>query len=250
MATSTPGRKQYRSSGIALVWAALLPWALLLAGPWGTRMGLWDFGAGLVVVLGGGATGLFIALAGAWTLPASWRSRNAGALVRAGIGLFVAIVPALLVGVQLYRGQTLPAIHDISTDLDDPPAFESVELLGAPRENLLDYQGGEVARQQRAAYRNLDPLLTLEPPEAAFARAHAVATELGWDIVEAAPQEGRIEAVATTRWFRFKDDVIIRIRRTDDGSRIDLRSVSRVGRSDLGANADRIRAFLRAYVAR
>ena len=84
------------------------------------------------------------------------------------------------------------------------------------------------------------------PPDRAFARAEAAARSLGWDIAAAVPAEGRIEATATTRWFGFKDDVVIRIAAAPGGSRVDVRSVSRVGKSDLGANARRIRAFLAA----
>jgi uncharacterized protein (DUF1499 family) len=82
------------------------------------------------------------------------------------------------------------------------------------------------------------------PPDVAFDKALAAAREMGWDIVDAKPAEGRIEATDTTFWFGFKDDVVIRISPTSEGSRIDVRSVSRVGRSDIGTNAKRIRAYL------
>jgi uncharacterized protein (DUF1499 family) len=78
-----------------------------------------------------------------------------------------------------------------------------------------------------------------------FDRAVSAARKLGWHVVAAAPAEGRLEATDTTRWFGFKDDVVVRIAPAADGSRVDVRSVSRVGRSDLGTNARRIRAFLR-----
>jgi len=84
------------------------------------------------------------------------------------------------------------------------------------------------------------------PPDRAFARAQAAARALGWRIVAAAPAEGRLEASDTTWWFGFTDDIVVRVRATAQGSRIDVRSASRVGRSDLGVNARRIRAFLAA----
>jgi len=81
------------------------------------------------------------------------------------------------------------------------------------------------------------------PPEQVFERALAVVDELGWELVAAVPSEGRIEATDTTFWFRFKDDIVIRIRATDGGSEIDARSVSRVGVGDAGTNARRLRKF-------
>jgi len=66
---------------------------------------------------------------------------------------------------------------------------------------------------------------------------------MGWRVVSSAPAEGRLEASDTTRWFGFTDDIVVRVTAAPNGSRIDVRSASRVGRSDLGVNARRIRAF-------
>src|SRR6266496_6138656 len=77
-----------------------------------------------------------------------------------------------------------------------------------------------------------------------FVRVQAAARRMGWLIVAAAPAEGRLEASDTTRWFGFTDDIVVRVTAAPTGSRIDVRSASRVGRSDLGVNAKRIRAFL------
>jgi uncharacterized protein (DUF1499 family) len=107
-----------------------------------------------------------------------------------------------------------------------------------------------VAQQQREAYPDVRPLETQLSPAEAFARAEGVARAMDWDIVAAVPEEGRIEATATTFWFGFKDDVVIRIRPSADGSRLDIRSKSRVGRSDVGANAARIRAFVAEFESR
>jgi uncharacterized protein (DUF1499 family) len=85
-----------------------------------------------------------------------------------------------------------------------------------------------------------------DPPARAFERALAVARAQGWEIVAAVPAEGRIEATDTTRFFGFKDDIVIRVKAEGAGSRVDVRSLSRVGKSDVGKNASRIRAYLRA----
>jgi uncharacterized protein (DUF1499 family) len=107
------------------------------------------------------------------------------------------------------------------------------------------YPGAEFARQQKAAYPDLVSLILPLPPQAAFAKAVAAAEAMGWEVVGRDAAAGRIEAVDTTKWFGFKDDIAIRVTAADGGSRIDVRSKSRLGRSDLGTNARRIRAYLR-----
>jgi uncharacterized protein (DUF1499 family) len=114
---------------------------------------------------------------------------------------------------------------------------------GSP--NPVEYQGEAIARQQSTAYPDIQPATIAEPPEAAFKRALTAARDLGWQIVAAVPTEGRIEATDTTLWFGFKDDIVVRVTPTAAGSRIDVRSVSRLGEGDLGKNAARIRAYLR-----
>jgi uncharacterized protein (DUF1499 family) len=111
--------------------------------------------------------------------------------------------------------------------------------------NGPEYGGERVARQQEAAYPDIRPRYVAEAPAAAFERALRSARRMGWEIVDAVPAEGRIEATATTRWLRFKDDVVVRIVADGTGSRLDVRSKSRFGRNDLGANAKRIRAYFR-----
>jgi uncharacterized protein (DUF1499 family) len=106
------------------------------------------------------------------------------------------------------------------------------------------YPGGEVAAAQRRAYPDIGPLALAMPPATAFARALDAAKGMGWEIVAADAGAGRIEATATTPWFGFRDDVVVRITPAAAGSRVDVRSVSRVGRSDLGTNARRIREYL------
>jgi uncharacterized protein (DUF1499 family) len=110
--------------------------------------------------------------------------------------------------------------------------------------NPTQYGGPAVAAQQRKAFPDLVPLDLAASPERAFPAIEAAARGLGWEIVEAVPGEGRLEATATTNWFGFKDDVVVRVRPRDGGSRVDVRSLSRVGVGDLGVNAARVRAFL------
>jgi uncharacterized protein (DUF1499 family) len=151
---------------------------------------------------------------------------------------------AFLIPYQWQRtARTVPRIHDITTDTTDPPTFAAVVPLRANAPNKLDYSQ-EVARQQREGYPDLGPRTLNLPREQAFERALATARDAGWEIVAADPSAGRIEATDTTRWFGFKDDVVVRLTPEGNRTRVDVRSVSRVGLSDVGTNARRIREFL------
>lgn len=158
-----------------------------------------------------------------------------------GAAIVLVVIVAGAVYAKAMRG--VPPIHDISTDTNDPPLFVDVLPLRAGAKNSATYGGSAVASLQRAAYPDVVPIDLALTPAAAFARARDVASAMGWVIVSADSSAGRIEATATTHWLRFKDDVVIRIRPRDGGCRVDMRSVSRIGRSDLGKNASRIREF-------
>lgn len=158
---------------------------------------------------------------------------------RRGFLLAVAgvVLGALAFGVpgNWYRiAKRVPMIHDITTDTENPPIFVSVLGLRKDAPNSAIYGGPEIAAQQHAAYPDIRPLVSDIPPEQTYERARFVARQMCWKIVDENQAEGRIEATATTRWFGFKDDVVIRIApATSNGSRVDIRSVSRLGRSDL-----------------
>jgi uncharacterized protein (DUF1499 family) len=139
-------------------------------------------------------------------------------------------------------------INDISTDLEDPPAFSAVVAYREPGSNPIEYGGPAVATRQREAHPEVIPIHTRLAKEAAFQLAFETAEALGWEIVAGDPYTGIIEAIDTTTFFRFKDDVVIRVREERGGSRVDLRSRSRVGRSDLGKNAARIMEFSETFM--
>ncbi|QIB66424.1 DUF1499 domain-containing protein [Kineobactrum salinum] len=148
----------------------------------------------------------------------------------------------LLLAILASRGD-YPPIHDITTDLEDPPTFTHAPTLRGKQSNSLEIKPDSLAQQQQA-YPELQSLRTGLSADAAFRRALEVARELGWEVVYRDPERWRIEAVDTTAIMAFRDDIAIRIRSSAEGSVVDLRSVSRVGVGDLGANAARIQAFL------
>ncbi|MEA5446909.1 DUF1499 domain-containing protein [Gammaproteobacteria bacterium AB-CW1] len=141
------------------------------------------------------------------------------------------------------QAQSVPPIHDITTDTDDPPAFRAIAPLREDAPNPVAYPGEETAEQQRQAYPDLETLMLAVDPETAMDASVTVAHAMGWELVAVDAAEGRLEGTATTRWFGFEDDVVIRIQATGEGSALDIRSKSRVGRSDVGTNAARIREF-------
>lgn len=211
------------------MWLARLSFALgalalillLLAGP-GVRFGAWHYSTGFlllrVAVFMGGAAAV-LALAGFIPKPvrsAHWPVLALGLV----LGLGAAAIPLEL----QRRARAVPQINDISTAGDTAPA---------------------VAEQQRRAYPDIAPLTLKASPDEAFANALQAARDMGWEIVSADPVAGRIEAVATTSWFGFKDDVAVRITRQEGASRVDVRSRSRVGRGDAGTNAHRVREYLK-----
>jgi uncharacterized protein (DUF1499 family) len=233
-----------RLAVLALVVALVAALLLLIAGP-GTRLELWTFGTGFLLMRWAFFAGLAAAALALVLLVIPRTRRGQAALLAAAllIGLGTAWVPWN--GYRTVR--SLPFIHDITTDTEQPPEFVAVVPLRAGAANPVDYPGEETAAQQREAYPDVRPLELALTPEEAFQRALDTARGQGWEIVAALPEEGRIEATATTFWFGFKDDVVIRITPLESGTRIDIRSKSRVGRSDVGANAARIRKFGRAF---
>jgi len=210
----------------------------------GTRWGYWDFRTGLGIfrwAAYGEAAAVLITIAGciisgyrgAWNL-----------FIFSVIGLLVGIA-AVSVPLKMYStAQSVPPIHDITTDTENPPQFKMILGLRKGALNPAEYGGTEISSQQLNAYPDIRPVILEVTPAKAFELCLAAAREMGWDIINAGSADGIIEGTDTTFWFGFKDDVVIRITPSEKGSRIDMRSVSRVGKSDVGANAKRIRNFI------
>jgi uncharacterized protein (DUF1499 family) len=228
---------------IALLLAGLAAVGVLLPGP-GYRFGWWDLGSAFTLLRWGAQLGAVAAAVSVAALIASIARRSTRHLVGAALALVVALAAFAIPWQMRAQARRVPPIHDVTTDPEDPPAFVAVLARRSGARNPIQYGGPAVAAQQRKAFPDLVPLDLAASPERAFPAIEAAARRLGWEIVEAVPAEGRLEATATTTWFGFKDDVVVRVRPRDGGSRVDVRSLSRVGVSDLGVNAARVRAFL------
>ncbi|TWJ18256.1 DUF1499 domain-containing protein [Geobacter argillaceus] len=229
-------------AGILLVLVAAI---LLVAAGFGTRLGLWHFRTGFDLLRYGsycGAVAFLIALVAALL---SFRGRRLAGFILALVAMICGLlITAIPVAWKLEAGR-LPRIHDITTDTTNPPDFVAILPLRADAANPATYGGPEVAALQRRAYPDIKTVILEHPQAQAFEAALSAARALGWQVVATVPAAGRIEATATTFWFGFKDDIVIRVAPAGNRSRVDIRSVSRVGISDVGTNAKRIRAFVK-----
>ncbi len=203
----------------------------------GYRLGWWHFTVGLQVsewATYGAAVALVLSVIGlVQTRPGAPRR----GLVLALLGLLVALPPVVMAVQWEVATRTTPPINDISTDTTGAPVFWDMP-------NPTDYPGAKTAALQRAAYPDLAPLKLAMPPDQAFAQALVVAKEKGWTIVASVPAEGRLEATVSSLLYGFTDEVIVRVKASDGGAQIDVRSRSRLGHIDRGVNAKRIRAYL------
>ncbi len=155
-------------------------------------------------------------------------------------------LPGTALVLSLASGGGSARIHDITTDTLEPPTFTVGAQQRGTESNSLEIDQAVIA-QQRQAYHDLQTIVSTLPIDEAYSLALQVATELGWEVYHQDRNAGVIEAVETTRVMAFKDDVVIRLRSNTQGTLVDLRSVSRVGEGDIGANAKRIRAFRDAF---
>ena len=228
--------------GFGLALLAVL--VMMLAGL-GTRWGWWHFRVGFMILKWGAYGGLAAALFSLVGLVMAATRRNPPGLLLGGVGLVISLFAVWVPWSWLQTARTVPPIHDITTDTENPPEFVAILPLRKDAPNPAEYGGPEVAAQQRKGYPDLGPAILPVPPDTAFERALLTVRGMGWEIVDANSTEGRIEATDTTFWFGFKDDIVVRITPVEAGSRVDVRSVSRVGRSDVGTNAKRILEFLK-----
>lgn len=242
-----PGRVLKAVAVLALL--LVVAGAIMVAGAGPAhRLGLLELGSAFDLLRNGAMATLAAAGLALLTLGAAiWRRRLApgviSVIVLAGTAALLAI-PML----HWQQAQQVPPIHDITTDTDDPPAFESLVDAREAAPNAVDYPGEEVARLQRDAYPDIQPIYLDASLASVHEAAEAEALAFGWELADS--NTDRIEATATTTWFGFKDDVVIRLQETDNGVRVDMRSASRVGRSDIGTNAARIRDYLDALERR
>lgn len=211
----------------------------------GARLGLWE------PIVGYGLyrsylnpLGAIIAVLGVLAVVVHARRKERAGMAAGAVATVIGLMCLTpLIGSTLNPPQRAAPIHDISTDTVNPPAFEVIDETRVGARNTLGYGGADVAAMQARAYPDVAPLETGLSPDVAYTRALEVAEDMGWEIVATDAERRRFEATARTSVFYFADDVVVVVTPQGGGSRVDMRSVSRVGRSDQGVNAARIRTF-------
>lgn len=243
-------------------WTRLVTWAALLLGVGavvaalaaaiGSATEIWSFRAGLAslrYLFWAAVAGALLGLVGL-----VMARRRAKLLLANLVALVVALGFVLYLGNLVRTAKSVPAIHDVATDLDDLPQFARLEVRADNLEKVPD-EGKPGLRAlppeerwkalHRAHYGDLRTVRLATPPAATLRRVAALARDRGWETALVDEAAGTVEATETSRFFRFKDDVVLRVRPAPGGgSLVDMRSISRVGASDVGMNAKRVRAFL------
>jgi uncharacterized protein (DUF1499 family) len=167
-----------------------------------------------------------------------------GAMVLGTIAFLIASVTAYIPWNLRQIARTVPPIHDITTDFDNPPQYVRIATVRKKTDHPVAYAGAEAAAQQKKGYPDIGPIVLKAPPDKVFDAARVVLQAMGLEIIDAEPIQGRIEATDRSLLFGFEDDMVVRIVAGSDGTtRVDVRSKSRVGRSDIGINATRVREF-------
>jgi len=214
---------------------AFIATAVVVGAGIGARRGAWDFLSGLRAAewaVWVAAVALALAIIG------TVRQRRQRATWALGMLAALLSAPVVVAGAQWKIAERIyPPINDISTDTVDAPVFWDMPTP-------TDYPGRQVAELQRSAYPDIVPLVLPAAAPRAFELALAQVRQRGWTVVSSSPEEGRIEATAESRLYGFIDEVAIRVRPSGTGSIVDVRSRSRLGRIDRGANARRIRVYL------
>ena len=210
----------------------------------GHRFGLWHFSTGFQIFKTASVIALLsvvVSMAGGL-----FALRDASRLktLAAAFGIALGFIVAGFLHAHMQIARRVPKIHDITTDTRNPPVFQAVLPLRKGAKNPPTYEGARIARLQKKVYPDIKPLTFQTPKEEVFKRAQDAARAMGWHVVTSKPIEGRIEAYDATFWYGFIDDIVIRITSSNGKTRLDIRSKSRVGVGDIGANARRIRGFL------
>ena len=243
----------------AILIGAVVAAALLPLGALGSRFGLWPFTAGFVFLSVGAVVAAAAALLGIVGLIFAAAKGLKPEFMPLGLGAVVGVGALAVLFVQYSAARSVPPIHNISTDVEDPPAFNAIVALRGDGSNPHTYDPAQPvgARTLALAQREAWPALTTkrlalgldQATEQAIAIVEAMGLALVNAKLDAAKGESVIEATDTTFWFGFEDDMVVRLRADGDGTLVDARSVSRVGQSDLGLNAKRIQTFLEGFEA-
>jgi len=222
---------------------------LTLLACFGTRLGVWEFSVGIVGLGLSMPLFIFSSLWAGKVLLFRWQQPS----LRRG-DLFGLIAFNLLIvgwmGHYVMLAIQSPPLVDITTDLQDPPAYLAAATLRRADQHPVGYAGGSSAELQQRLYPDIQPINTLKGRERVYKEMRKLIEERDWEITYEDPDGGHLEAVATSFWLGFKDDIVVRILPRGPSSVLDIRSSSRLGQSDLGVNAQRVRQLIADFRAR
>jgi uncharacterized protein (DUF1499 family) len=226
-----------------LFYLSLLAVVVFVASGYGYQWEIWSLGTAFTLLTYGAYASIGLAVIG---LVSIWflRKKRAKAVIMAVLAVLLTSVVSVTALYWQQRAQSVPPIHDITTDLDNPPEFSAIVRLRAEAPNPPEYAGPETAEAQREAYPEIKPVILAVNLQNVMDAAVMLITEREWKLVAINRNEGRIEATEKLAWFGFKDDVVLRFTETMEGTQVDMRSKSRIGRGDVGVNAKRIEEFL------
>lgn len=226
-----------------LFYLSLLTVLVFVASGYGYNWGFWSLGLAFTLLTYSAYAAIVLTVIGLisiWIL----RKGRAKAIVVAVLAVLLTSSVSLTALYWQQRAQSVPPIHDISTDLENPPEFSAIVRLRAEAPNPAEYAGPETADAQREAYPEIQPIILADDLQDVMDAAVLLITAREWKLIAINRNQGRIEATETLAWFGFKDDVVLKFTESVEGTQVDMRSKSRIGRSDVGVNAKRIEAFL------
>lgn len=226
-----------------LLYLSVAATLVFIASGYGYRWDIWSLGLAFTLLTSSAYTAIGLAiinLISIWFL----RKSHTRAIIYVVLSL---VITGAVAGTAVYwqqRARSVPPIHDITTDMESPPEFSAIVRVRADSPNPPEYSGPETAEMQRKAYPEIQPLIVSTDMQDVMDAAVILLNRREWELVAVNRKEGRIEATETLPWFGFKDDVVLRFTETDSETRVDMRSKSRVGRGDVGVNAQRVDDFL------
>jgi len=239
---SEPGRWWSRAISLGTYIAV----SLIVLAMLGNRLGLWDFGLGFMMLAAGIILSVIGLVSGIIGTVISFKKPYPAEKTKLLVSTVICLLISGTMFVQFQVATSVPPIHNISTDQNDPPQFNKILALRSGS-NPVEYDREVIGEQQSSAYPRVQTLESALDAQASLLRSIEVLENMGLEIVDTNFDTLQVEATATSLLFGFKDDVVVRIRQFGSGSQIDLHSVSRVGQSDLGMNAKRIVTFIDSF---
>jgi uncharacterized protein (DUF1499 family) len=245
--------EEVKTSTKVLLFSGVVLLIILVTGPLGYKfldVSLQTSLVSLLVSLSGGALVFLVGLVYLVIAMQSDLGRNRNLVI---VSMILGLLPVGIMGPQMAAAVDVPPIHDITTDTANPPEFVAIVPLRKNAPNGYEYGATEAWPAEKLGATTMEAYPGLKPIESdlsvadAVDRAEATLLAMGLEVVAVDRDAGVVEATATTFWFGFKDDMVVRVVGDGEGSRIDLRSMSRVGQSDVGANADRIADFFNQF---